>query len=243
MQPDICIVSFYKTDDGLGLHQDRDESSDSLDKGLPMVSISIGDSAQFSYGHRKDATKEVSLNSGDVLIFGGDSRHIYHGVTITWENTSFVARKKHAETRPSQPYIQTILIKPRPPMSICLKAQNILFVSISSLVTVKRGNPGTMTGSPSDFASNKCLWNKDTTDSSVQSKKPSVTIKVTGVFNDWTAFSKSGCMSFVEDPKGKKRDIEGSLSMLSTPGGTPGMFFGKGSEMMEVDVSKSEVEM
>ncbi|GJU57833.1 oxoglutarate/iron-dependent dioxygenase, partial [Tanacetum coccineum] len=88
MQPDICIVNFYETDDGLGLHQDCDESSDSLDKGLPVVSISIGDSAQFSYGHQKDATKEVSLNSGDVLIFGGDSRHIYHGVTKIWENTA-----------------------------------------------------------------------------------------------------------------------------------------------------------
>ncbi|GJS06960.1 oxoglutarate/iron-dependent dioxygenase [Tanacetum coccineum] len=81
MQPDICIVNFYETADRLGLHQDHDESADSLDKGLPVVSISIGDSAQFAYGHRTDKVKEVLLNSGDVLIFGGESRLIHHGVT------------------------------------------------------------------------------------------------------------------------------------------------------------------
>lgn len=47
----------------------------------------------------------------------------------------------------------------------------------------------------------------------------------------------------MDDTKGKKRDKDGSLSVLSTPGGTPGMFFGNGSKMMEVDVSESEVEM
>lgn len=83
MSPDLCIVNFYTTNGRLGLHQDRDESYDSLRKGLPVVSISIGDSAEFLFGSQRDVDKadDVLLESGDVLIFGGESRHIFHGVT------------------------------------------------------------------------------------------------------------------------------------------------------------------
>ena len=63
--------------------QDRDESPESLAKGLPVVSFSIGDKADFLYGDQRDVDKadKVVLESGDVLIFGGKSRHIFHGVT------------------------------------------------------------------------------------------------------------------------------------------------------------------
>lgn len=83
MSPDLCIVNFYTTDGRLGLHQDRDESYDSLQKGLPVVSMSIGDSAEFLFGNQRDVDKanKLLLESGDVLIFGGGSRHIFHGVT------------------------------------------------------------------------------------------------------------------------------------------------------------------
>ncbi|CAL0306271.1 unnamed protein product [Lupinus luteus] len=83
MSPDICIVNFYTTNGRLGLHQDRDESKESLQKGLPIVSFCIGDSAQFFYGDHRDVEKaeNVLLESGDVLIFGGESRHVFHGVS------------------------------------------------------------------------------------------------------------------------------------------------------------------
>ncbi|KAJ6369244.1 hypothetical protein OIU78_001580 [Salix suchowensis] len=58
MSPDICIVNFYTTTGKLGLHQDRDESSESLSKRIACC-----------------------LLLRDVLIFGGSSRHIFHGVT------------------------------------------------------------------------------------------------------------------------------------------------------------------
>ncbi|KAL8152968.1 hypothetical protein V2J09_010728 [Rumex salicifolius] len=82
MLPDICIVNFYSTTGRLGLHQDRDESRESLAKGLPVVSISVGDSAEFLYGDERDISKadKLVLDSGDVLIFGGESRHVFHGV-------------------------------------------------------------------------------------------------------------------------------------------------------------------
>ncbi|CAO2839217.1 unnamed protein product [Amaranthus hypochondriacus] len=82
MTPDVCIVNFYTENGRLGLHQDRDETKESLAKQLPVVSFSIGDSAEFLYGDRRDANEAETLilESGDVLIFGGESRHIFHGV-------------------------------------------------------------------------------------------------------------------------------------------------------------------
>ncbi|XP_065869270.1 uncharacterized protein [Euphorbia lathyris] len=82
MSPDICIVNFYSASGRLGLHQDKDESEGSLKKGLPVVSFSIGGTGEFLYGDSRNAddAEKVMLESGDVLIFGGKSRHIFHGV-------------------------------------------------------------------------------------------------------------------------------------------------------------------
>ncbi|XP_038875734.1 uncharacterized protein LOC120068103 isoform X2 [Benincasa hispida] len=90
MKPNICIVNFYSQNGRLGLHQDRDESRESLDKGLPVVSFSIGDSAEFLFGDQSDAdqAEKVTLESGDILIFGGKSRHVFHGVTVIHPNTA-----------------------------------------------------------------------------------------------------------------------------------------------------------
>lgn len=70
--------------------QDRDESRESLHKGLPVVSFSIGDSAEFLYSDQRNVKKaeNVLLESGDVLIFGGESRHVYHGVSSIIQNSA-----------------------------------------------------------------------------------------------------------------------------------------------------------
>ncbi|KAK9734345.1 hypothetical protein RND81_04G133100 [Saponaria officinalis] len=83
MTPDICIVNFYSETGRLGLHQDRDESEESLSKGLPVVSFSVGDTAEFLYGDQRDVKKaeKLVLESGDVLVFGGESRHVFHGIS------------------------------------------------------------------------------------------------------------------------------------------------------------------
>lgn len=90
MDPDVCIVNFYNETGRLGLHQDKDESSRSLYKGLPVVSFSIGDSAEFLYGTERDIDKAegITLESGDVLIFGGESRLIFHGISHVNPHTS-----------------------------------------------------------------------------------------------------------------------------------------------------------
>ncbi|GFP83220.1 alpha-ketoglutarate-dependent dioxygenase alkb [Phtheirospermum japonicum] len=104
MSPDVCIVNYYTTTGRLGLHQDRDESRASLRKGLPVVSISIGDSAEFLYSDYRDVddAESVLLESGDVLIFGGESRHVFHGVKTIIRDTAPRDLRKETGLRPGR---------------------------------------------------------------------------------------------------------------------------------------------
>jgi DNA oxidative demethylase len=76
--PDACLINRYAPGAGLGLHQDRDE----LDHLAPIVSVSIGASCKFILGglQRNSPTQSVSLHDGDVMVWGGRSRLIFHGV-------------------------------------------------------------------------------------------------------------------------------------------------------------------
>lgn len=82
-QPDICLINWYGPDGRMGLHQDKDESRASLDAGLPVVSISIGETARFLFGglRRRDPVESILLESGDAFVFGGPARLRYHGVS------------------------------------------------------------------------------------------------------------------------------------------------------------------
>lgn len=81
--PDICLINYYGSDGRMGLHQDKDESRDSLDAGIPVISLSIGDTARFLFGgvRRKEPVETLLLESGDVFVFGGPARLRYHGVS------------------------------------------------------------------------------------------------------------------------------------------------------------------
>jgi hypothetical protein len=67
----------------MGLHQDKDESERSIAAGLPVVSVSVGDTARFLFGglRRKDPVESRLLASGDAFVFGGPARLRYHGVS------------------------------------------------------------------------------------------------------------------------------------------------------------------
>jgi alkylated DNA repair protein (DNA oxidative demethylase) len=67
----------------MGVHQDKDEGEESIRAGIPIVSVSIGDTARFVIGglSRKEPTSAMMLRSGDVLVMGGPSRLRFHGVT------------------------------------------------------------------------------------------------------------------------------------------------------------------
>jgi DNA oxidative demethylase len=80
--PDICLINWYGDDGRMGLHQDKDESRASIERGIPVVSISLGDSARFLFGgtRRRDPVTTLLLESGDAFVFGGPARLRYHGV-------------------------------------------------------------------------------------------------------------------------------------------------------------------
>jgi len=81
--PDLCILNYYEADGRMGLHQDKDESERSIAAGLPVVSISLGDTARFLFGglRRKDPIEARMLESGDAFVFGGPARLRFHGVS------------------------------------------------------------------------------------------------------------------------------------------------------------------
>ena len=83
LEADLCILNYYDAEGRMGLHQDKDESAESLEAGLPVVSVSIGDTARFMFGglRRKDPVEAIPLQSGDAFVFGGPSRLRYHGVS------------------------------------------------------------------------------------------------------------------------------------------------------------------
>ena len=82
-EPDLCIMNWYDADGRMGLHQDKDEGRESIDAGLPVVSISLGDTARFLFGglKRRDPIQSLLLESGDTFVFGGAARLRYHGVS------------------------------------------------------------------------------------------------------------------------------------------------------------------
>src|SRR5262245_45575657 len=81
--PDICLINWYGDDGRMGLHQDKDEGRESIETGVPVISISLGDSATFLFGglRRRDPVTTLLLESGDVFVFGGPARLRYHGVS------------------------------------------------------------------------------------------------------------------------------------------------------------------
>ena len=83
--PDAVIANLYTADARLGLHQDDEEPSDA-----PVVTISIGDACLFRIAgvdRRTGPFTDIDLQSGDLLVFGGPSRRMYHGVPKVYAGT------------------------------------------------------------------------------------------------------------------------------------------------------------
>ena len=77
-QPECCLINYYAADARMGLHQDRDEA----DFRWPVVSISLGDEGLFRIGGQKRGgkTDSIWLQSGDVVVMGGEARLNFHGI-------------------------------------------------------------------------------------------------------------------------------------------------------------------
>ncbi len=76
--PEACLINWYAPGARMGLHQDRDEQ----EFGVPVLSLSLGDTAVFRIGGaaRKDPTRSIRLQSGDALLLSGPSRLAFHGI-------------------------------------------------------------------------------------------------------------------------------------------------------------------
>ena len=68
------------------MHQDRDEE----DFDAPVVSVSLGDACLFRVGETRRDGRTVSfrLESGDVVVLGGEGRLCFHGVDRIYPSTS-----------------------------------------------------------------------------------------------------------------------------------------------------------
>lgn len=80
---DVCIVNWYPEATGrLGDHVDNSESDETKRSGYPIVSLSVGAACLFRIGGlaRNDPYEQMTLESGDVVIFGRSMRLAYHGV-------------------------------------------------------------------------------------------------------------------------------------------------------------------
>jgi len=76
--PDACLVNRYEPGSRLTAHRDADEQNFAQ----PIVSVSLGLPANFAfYGlARGGKGRGVALGDGDVLVWGGPSRLVYHAV-------------------------------------------------------------------------------------------------------------------------------------------------------------------
>ena len=77
--PDACLINRYIAGAKLSLHQDRDEK----DAWAPIVSVSLGLPAVFLWGgkRRSEPVRRLRLESGDIAVWGGPARFVYHGVS------------------------------------------------------------------------------------------------------------------------------------------------------------------
>jgi DNA oxidative demethylase len=84
-QPDVALINFYDGQAKMGLHVDKDERNPA-----PVVSLSLGATCVFRFGNpagRGRPWQDIQLESGDLFVFGGESRFAYHGVLKTLPDT------------------------------------------------------------------------------------------------------------------------------------------------------------
>jgi DNA oxidative demethylase len=76
--PDACLINRYQPGARMSLHQDKDEH----DFGAPIVSVSLGLPATFLFGglQRSDKPQRYRLEHGDIAVWGGPARLVFHGV-------------------------------------------------------------------------------------------------------------------------------------------------------------------
>ena len=84
-RPDVALINFYDEHARMGMHADKDERSPA-----PVVSLSLGSACVFRFGNAQSRGRpwhDITLESGDLFVFGREARLAYHGVTKTIAGT------------------------------------------------------------------------------------------------------------------------------------------------------------
>ena len=84
--PTHVLLLCYMNGEGVGWHRDVYENDGEADK--PVVTVNLGNSCDFIFKDDHVAPKTfLTLESGDVLLFGGPQRHAMHKVERVNEGT------------------------------------------------------------------------------------------------------------------------------------------------------------
>ncbi len=85
-KPEACLVNLYRAGARMGLHRDQDEDA----RDAPVLSVSLGDTAIFRFGpaRSRKTTQTMLLKSGDLLLFDGPARLMFHGIDRIVAGTS-----------------------------------------------------------------------------------------------------------------------------------------------------------
>lgn len=78
MNPTHLLLLLYRDAKGMAWHRDSDPNDGDNDE--PIVSISLGNTCEFGYKPLLQPERRISLESGDVLIWGGPQRMLEHCV-------------------------------------------------------------------------------------------------------------------------------------------------------------------
>lgn len=84
--PTHLLLLYYATNVGIGWH--ADSGANDGDNDHPIVSISLGNSAVFGIKIDGQTITKIPLESGDVIIWGGEQRMLKHSVLSCKPNTS-----------------------------------------------------------------------------------------------------------------------------------------------------------
>ncbi|CAB9503087.1 Inherit from KOG: AlkB, alkylation repair homolog 1 (E. coli) [Seminavis robusta] len=87
MVPDHALLLYYSTNRGIKEH--RDVGANDGEGDAPIVSFNFGKSVVYRVRMSKEEEKtDVHLDPGDVILFGGPARMIYHSVKICRDSSS-----------------------------------------------------------------------------------------------------------------------------------------------------------
>jgi len=82
-KPTIAVANYFEPKGSMEMHQDKQESKAAVEAGYPVMGICLGDACELSYSMEAASDgkpKVVRLESGDVYLFGGPARLLWHGV-------------------------------------------------------------------------------------------------------------------------------------------------------------------